>query len=75
MTYYYPDASATGFVFKKSSYSGGNDNCVEIAIPSERVSYVRDSKDPKGPALGFDRAAHEAFIHAVAAGEFDFGLL
>ncbi|GAB7185897.1 DUF397 domain-containing protein [Kitasatospora sp. Ki12] len=62
--------------FKKSTHSGGNDNCVEVAaVPGRPVSFIRDSKDPNGPALAVDRAAHEAFIHAVAAGEFDFGLL
>ncbi|MFJ9843717.1 DUF397 domain-containing protein [Kitasatospora sp. NPDC101155] len=61
--------------FKKSSYSGGNQNCVEVAIPGGPVSYIRDSKDPNGPTLAFDRAAHEAFIRAVAAGEFDLGLI
>ncbi|KJS61889.1 DUF397 domain-containing protein [Streptomyces rubellomurinus] len=61
--------------FKKSTYSGGDVNCVEIATPSGPSSYIRDSKDPSGPTLAFDRAAHEAFIRAVAAGEFDFGLV
>ncbi|MBV2153402.1 DUF397 domain-containing protein [Kitasatospora sp. SUK 42] len=63
--------------FKKSSYSAGDDNCVEVATPggSGSGSRIRDSKDPSGPALAFDRAAHTAFIDAVAAGEFDFGLL
>ncbi|MFG2846848.1 DUF397 domain-containing protein [Kitasatospora sp. NPDC048296] len=75
MTNYYADASATGFAFKESSYSGGNDNCVEVATLTREGSCVRDSKDPSGPALAFDRAAHESFINAVAAGEFDFGLL
>ncbi|MEU9041024.1 MULTISPECIES: DUF397 domain-containing protein [unclassified Kitasatospora] len=74
MTYYYPDASTTGFDFKKSSYSGGNENCVEFAILPETVA-IRDSKDHNGPALSFDRAAHAAFVNAVATGEFDFGLL
>ncbi|MFD0410838.1 DUF397 domain-containing protein [Kitasatospora sp. NPDC058063] len=61
--------------FKKSSYSGGDENCVEVAIPGGPVSYIRDSKDPSGPALAFDRAAHSSFIAALATGEFDFGLL
>ncbi|GHF53664.1 hypothetical protein GCM10018790_34330 [Kitasatospora xanthocidica] len=61
--------------FKKSTYSGGNENCVEVAVPDGPVSFIRDSKDPNGPTLAIDRAAHQAFIHAVASGEFDFGLL
>ncbi|MET8546750.1 DUF397 domain-containing protein [Kitasatospora sp. NPDC004799] len=71
---HYSNAAATGFVFRKSSYSGGNENCVEYALLPGAVA-VRDSKDSSGPALAFDRAAHEAFISAVAGGEFDFGLL
>ncbi|MEU1285814.1 DUF397 domain-containing protein [Kitasatospora sp. NPDC005856] len=62
-------------IFKKSSYSAGDDNCVEVAIPGGPVSYIRDSKDPYGPALAFGRAAHSSFIAAVATGEFDFDLL
>ncbi|MGW7449173.1 DUF397 domain-containing protein [Kitasatospora sp. NPDC054795] len=61
--------------FKKSSYSAGDDNCVEVALPDGPISYIRDSKDPSGPALAFDRAAHSSFVAAVATGEFDFGLL
>ncbi|GAB7185898.1 DUF397 domain-containing protein [Kitasatospora sp. Ki12] len=63
-------------IYRKSTHSAGDDNCVEVAaIPGGPVSFIRDSKDPNGPALAVDRAAHEAFIHAVATGEFDFGLL
>lgn len=75
MTYSSPDVSATELVFRKSSYSGGDDNCVEFAMPSGPVSYVRDSKDSSGPALALTAAAHTAFITATAAGEFDFDLL
>ncbi|MFJ8624642.1 DUF397 domain-containing protein [Kitasatospora sp. NPDC093550] len=65
----------TQLTFKKSSYSGGNQNCVEVALPAGPVSHIRDSKDPDGPTLTFPREAHTAFITAVAAGEFDFDLL
>ncbi|MFF2078827.1 DUF397 domain-containing protein [Kitasatospora sp. NPDC058162] len=61
--------------FKKSTYSAGDVNCVEVAIPGGPNSYIRDSKDLFGPILVFDRAAHEAFMEAISAGEFDFGLL
>ncbi|MFB8236073.1 DUF397 domain-containing protein [Kitasatospora purpeofusca] len=70
---HYPDASATGFAFRKSSYSGGNENCVEYALLPHGVA-VTDSKNPTGPALPFSSAAHTAFIAAVANGEFDFDL-
>ncbi|MFE2413275.1 DUF397 domain-containing protein [Kitasatospora sp. NPDC059408] len=61
--------------FRRSSYSGGDDNCVEIGVTGEPVTYIRDSKNPSGPALVFDREGHSAFVNAVASGEFDFGLL
>ncbi|MFE2726761.1 DUF397 domain-containing protein [Kitasatospora sp. NPDC059327] len=72
---HYPDASDTGFAFRKSSHSGGNENCVEFALSLPHEVAVRDSKNPSGPAIAFSTAAHAAFITAVTAGEFDFGLL
>ncbi|MFE7593823.1 DUF397 domain-containing protein [Kitasatospora sp. NPDC057512] len=69
-----PNAATITAVWRKSSHSNESTNCVELAL-GEPVSYIRDSKDPSGPALAFDRAAHSSFISAVATGEFDFGLL
>jgi hypothetical protein len=47
----------------KSSYSsGGNDNCVEVAVLPGAVA-IRDSKDPSGPA----HVIHpDAFRHLTA---------
>ncbi|MFI2027919.1 DUF397 domain-containing protein [Streptomyces buecherae] len=60
-------------VWVKSSYSGGQGNCVEWA-PSRVVATgavpVRDSKDPHGPALRFDVSAWSAFVAGVKAGDF-----
>jgi Domain of unknown function (DUF397) len=55
----------------KSSYSGDNGNCVEVAFSSGTVS-LRDSKDPEGSALVFTTAEWQAFVHGVRDG--DFGL-
>ncbi|MFD7413614.1 DUF397 domain-containing protein [Kitasatospora purpeofusca] len=69
------NAASLGAAFHKSSHSGGDDNCVELATEMPHCVAVRDSKDPSGPVLLFEPAAHTAFIAAATAGEFDFGLL
>ena len=42
--------------WRKSTRSASNGNCVEVADFGSAV-YVRDSKDPQGPILAFDRVA------------------
>ncbi|WP_037906522.1 DUF397 domain-containing protein [Actinacidiphila yeochonensis] len=51
--------------WRKSSYSGGNGNCVEVAV-LDGVVAMRDSKNPDGPTLQFTPAAFAAFLTAVA---------
>ena len=59
----------TRATWRKSSRSGGNGGqCVELAL---RGRAVRDSKDPAGVPLVFDRSAAERFLTAVKAGRFD----
>ncbi|MCG3040747.1 DUF397 domain-containing protein [Streptomyces sp. S1A] len=51
----------------RSSYSGGEGNCVETAaLPGGRTA-VRDSKDSAGPALAFGAAPWAAFLERVRA--------
>jgi hypothetical protein len=50
----------------KSSYSGGNGACVEVASPRTHAIDVRDSKDPRGPVLRFAPGAWSGFVAAVA---------
>lgn len=57
--------------WRKSSWSGANNNCVEVAGNLPRAVAVRDSEDPDGPALVFARATWESFTAVVKAGEFD----
>ena len=50
--------------WRKSSYSGGDNNCVEIAATGANVA-VRDSKNPCGGALSFSPGAWQAFTAGV----------
>jgi hypothetical protein len=50
-----PDSSAR--TWRKSSYSGGNnENCVEVALTTKKAA-IRDSKNPDGPFLLIPAAA------------------
>ena len=64
-----PPATAS---WQKSSASGDADgNCVQVAGTSEHV-WLRDSKNPFGPALGLPRAQWMAFLAGIRRD--DFGL-
>lgn len=70
-----------------SSYSGGNNDCVQVAAaPAHEVVVenkdtggevfvVRDSKNPGKDPLVFTRAEWDAFIAGAKGGEFDSATL
>lgn len=62
-------------VWKKSSHSSANGDCVEVAALDDeahgRAIAVRDSKNPTGPALLFATGQWNAFLGGVRHGEFD----
>jgi hypothetical protein len=60
-----------GAIWRKSTRSGSEGNCVEVADNLPGVIAVRDSKDPAGPALVFTPAEWDAFVGGVKDGEFD----
>nr|WP_030020590.1 DUF397 domain-containing protein [Streptomyces monomycini] len=62
----------TGITWRKSTYSGGQDECLEIAdgLPTRSPVLVRDSKRPGGPHLLIPTSAWAAFLTAVKADRF-----
>jgi hypothetical protein len=56
--------------WRKSSHSGSNGNCVEVAYTGGMIA-VRDSKDPAGGVLIFTHAEWDAFVGGARDGEFD----
>lgn len=55
-------------IWRRSSYSFSNGNCVEVALLTGGTVGLRDSKDPDGPVLRFARAEFGALIRAVRGG-------
>jgi len=54
--------------WRKSSRSGQESSCVELAHTGDRV---RDSKNPAGPILEFDPSRLGEFVASVKVGSFD----
>lgn len=65
------DRDLSRAVWRKSAYSGGATNCVEVAGGLAPIVAVRDSKDPAGPALTFACRAWDTFTVRVKSGRYD----
>ncbi|WP_245533430.1 DUF397 domain-containing protein [Actinoalloteichus spitiensis] len=63
------DRSARSSWFK-STRSAGNSSCVEVRFVSGAAG-VRDSKNPRGPALVFASSDWSGFVGNVRRGSFD----
>ena len=54
----------------KSSFSGANPTCVEVCF-LDGSAQVRNSQQPDGPVLVFNRGEWEAFLLGAFNGEFE----
>ena len=50
--------------WRKSSYSGGDNNCVEVGSANAEVA-VRDTKNPQDSPLHFSAGAWQAFTESI----------
>lgn len=63
-----PGTNLSRALWRKSTYSGGNGSCVEIADLSTAAA-VRDSKDRNGPKLVFGADEWRNFVDSIKAGK------
>ena len=59
--------------FRKSSYSGQQGNCIEVARTVVGGHAIRDSKNQVGPMLAFGPGGWKAFLAGAKSGEFGQG--
>ena len=64
-------APRAALTWRKSTASGPNGNCVELAVLADGGVAVRNSRFPAGPHLTYTRAEIVAFVRGVQAGEFN----
>ncbi|MBD0672700.1 DUF397 domain-containing protein [Streptomyces sp. CBMA156] len=60
-------------VWRKSTCSNGQGDCIEVAEGVTGIVPVRDSKDSHGPALVFSAEAWCSFVVGIRADDFPVG--
>jgi hypothetical protein len=58
------EAGVAGMSWRKSSHSGGDNNCVEVGTTSADIA-VRDTKDLGGGGLRFSATAWQVFTESI----------
>jgi Domain of unknown function (DUF397) len=64
------DAELADVVWRKSTASQVNGDCVEVAFDDGTVR-IRHSRDPLGAVLSFSHSEWRAFLSGARDGEFD----
>jgi hypothetical protein len=54
-------------VWRKSTHSGQDGNCVEVATNLPDIVAIRDSKNPSGPVLRVTHAEWASFVRHIKA--------
>ena len=61
-------SDASPLDWRKSTFSWANSDCVQVASRPRGVVRVRDTKDPGGAVLAFDRSQWNAFVGGIRSG-------
>ena len=58
-------------IWRKSTFSWGKTNCVEVTELAGMLIGIRDSKNPRGHVLRFTTAQWQVFLDGVNSGAAD----
>jgi hypothetical protein len=64
-------ADLAGAAWRKSSFSNGATNCVEVAMLADGSVGVRHSRRPDAEVIVYSRSEWAAFVAGVKAAEFE----
>lgn len=68
-----PDSSTLVTIWRKSQLSNPSGECVELGLlPDDTSIAMRNSRDPRGPALLFDAETICSFLDAAHNGDLDW---
>jgi hypothetical protein len=65
------DTDLVGAAWRKSSYSNGAANCVEVSMLADGSVGVRHSRRPDAEVIVYSRTEWAAFVAGVKAEEFE----